>query len=194
MLRKYFTRDSIQQHDRGCRTRLTRVSKSASYHRNYRRSKLSQRIHSIEFLEGIATMHPEHTSIGELAYLLWQARGCPQGTAHEDWLEAERQLREAQAAARTEARTEGTAAALESAAEPEARIIEETLVVESRRVDDSLRDTFPASDPPASQMPDEPPANADEKWKAAATRKRRPRTRAQQSKSDPSKPNDDARR
>lgn len=119
-------------------------------------------------------MHPEHRSIGELAYLLWQARGCPQGTAHEDWLEAERQVREAQAGARTRA---------SDAAQ------------ESRLVDDSLRDTFPASDPPASHGPDEPPANADEKWKAAgAARKRRPRTRAQQSKADQSKPNNDALR
>jgi len=40
-------------------------------------------------------MHPEHRSIGELAYLLWQARGCPPGTAEKDWLEAEKQLSEA---------------------------------------------------------------------------------------------------
>lgn len=38
-------------------------------------------------------MHPEHRSIGELAYRLWQARGCPDGTAEKDWLEAEKQLR-----------------------------------------------------------------------------------------------------
>jgi|HubBroStandDraft_5_1064220.scaffolds.fasta_scaffold866086_1 LmbE family N-acetylglucosaminyl deacetylase len=37
-------------------------------------------------------MHPDHRSIGELAYRLWQARGCPDGTAELDWLEAERQL------------------------------------------------------------------------------------------------------
>lgn len=38
-------------------------------------------------------MHPEHRSIGELAYRLWQARGCPEGTAEQDWLDAEKQLR-----------------------------------------------------------------------------------------------------
>ena len=38
-------------------------------------------------------MHPEHRSIGELAYHLWQARGCPEGSAEQDWLDAERQLR-----------------------------------------------------------------------------------------------------
>ncbi|HEX3914060.1 MAG TPA: DUF2934 domain-containing protein [Steroidobacteraceae bacterium] len=132
-------------------------------------------------------MHPEHRSIGELAYLLWQARGCPQGTAREDWLEAERQLREARAAERAP----GSHAATE-------RVVEESLVI-----DDPLRGTFPASDPPASHGPDKPPANAEEKWKAAAAaRKRRPRTRTQQaksdaksdSKSDQSKPSNDALR
>jgi hypothetical protein len=43
-------------------------------------------------------MHPEHTSIGELAYRLWQARGCPEGSAERDWLDAEKQLQSAQRA------------------------------------------------------------------------------------------------
>jgi Protein of unknown function (DUF2934) len=30
--------------------------------------------------------------IQRLAYELWQQRGCPEGSATEDWLEAERQL------------------------------------------------------------------------------------------------------
>jgi hypothetical protein len=37
-------------------------------------------------------MHPDNRTVGELAYRLWQARGCPDGTAEQDWLEAERQL------------------------------------------------------------------------------------------------------
>ncbi len=36
----------------------------------------------------------------------------------------------------------------------------------SRQVDEALEDTFPASDPPASRLPDEPPANAEAKWDA----------------------------
>jgi hypothetical protein len=41
----------------------------------------------------------------------------------------------------------------------------------SDAIDRSLEQTFPASDPPASHRADEPPANADAKWKAAgATR------------------------
>ena len=85
-------------------------------------------------------MQSENRSIGELAYQLWQARGCPEGTAEQDWLDAERQLRAKQAPA--------TAAT-------------------SKAIDDSLKETFPASDPPATQRPDTPPSNADAKWKAA---------------------------
>ena len=34
-------------------------------------------------------------------------------------------------------------------------------------VDDSIEGTFPASDPPASRLPDEPPSNAEDKWAAS---------------------------
>ena len=37
----------------------------------------------------------------------------------------------------------------------------------SARVDESVSESFPASDPPASRLPDEPPANAAAKWAAA---------------------------
>lgn len=91
-------------------------------------------------------MHPEHRSIGELAYRLWQARGCPHGTAEQDWFQAEKQL---QASLKARPRS-------------------------SEAVDDALKGTFPASDPPASHLPDVPPANAALKWKAAeASRPRR---------------------
>jgi hypothetical protein len=43
-------------------------------------------------------MQPEQKSIGELAYQLWLSRGCPEGTAEQDWLDAERQLRASQRA------------------------------------------------------------------------------------------------
>jgi hypothetical protein len=85
-------------------------------------------------------MYPENRTVGELAYQLWQARGCPVGTAEQDWLDAERQLRTAPPT-------------------PQAAT--------SKAVDDSLKDTFPASDPPSTHTPDKPPANADAKWKAA---------------------------
>ena len=38
----------------------------------------------------------------------------------------------------------------------------------SAKVDESVDETFPASDPPASHGPDRPPVNADDKWKTAA--------------------------
>jgi hypothetical protein len=84
-------------------------------------------------------MSREHR-IRELAFQLWVARGCPEGRADQDWLEAESQL---------------------SAGEP-------TQAASTKGVDDALKDTYPASDPPASHLPDEPPANAEAKWEAAA--------------------------
>jgi hypothetical protein len=32
--------------------------------------------------------------IARLAYALWEERGCPEGSAERDWLEAEQKLRE----------------------------------------------------------------------------------------------------
>jgi Protein of unknown function (DUF2934) len=121
-------------------------------------------------------MHPEHRSIGELAYRLWQARGCPEGSAERDWLDAEKQLRSAQRT--TDARGAEARAIDARATEPTA----------SDAIDRSLQATFPASDPPASQRADEPPANADAKWKAAASRKGPAVARPRQSKSTPNKP------
>ncbi|MHB8477701.1 MAG: DUF2934 domain-containing protein [Steroidobacteraceae bacterium] len=37
-------------------------------------------------------MQSDFLTIRELAYQIWQQRGCPDGTAEEDWLEAERRL------------------------------------------------------------------------------------------------------
>jgi hypothetical protein len=34
-------------------------------------------------------------------------------------------------------------------------------------IDESVVGSFPASDPPSSHLPDEPPSNADDKWQAA---------------------------
>ena len=36
---------------------------------------------------------PEHQRIAELAYGLWQKRGCPIGSPDEDWFRAENELR-----------------------------------------------------------------------------------------------------
>ena len=81
-------------------------------------------------------------SIEQLAYRLWSARGRPHGSEEEDWLEAERQLAAAEEG-------DGHGGGREGA------------------VDRSLKETFPASDPAASHLPDLPPSNAEDKWKAA---------------------------
>ena len=36
---------------------------------------------------------PEHQRIAQLAYGLWQKRGCPIGSPDEDWFRAENELR-----------------------------------------------------------------------------------------------------
>jgi hypothetical protein len=41
-------------------------------------------------------MVSKFSSIQELAYHLWIARGCPEGSADADWHEAERQLKQHQ--------------------------------------------------------------------------------------------------
>lgn len=38
---------------------------------------------------------------------------------------------------------------------------------QSDAIDESVDQSFPASDPPASHLPDEPPVNAEAKWRAA---------------------------
>jgi hypothetical protein len=37
-------------------------------------------------------MQNDYRAIRDLAYQLWQARGCPEGSAEQDWIEAERQI------------------------------------------------------------------------------------------------------
>jgi hypothetical protein len=41
-----------------------------------------------------AAAEPSREAIAELAYLYWQARGGQDGSANEDWLRAERELRQ----------------------------------------------------------------------------------------------------
>jgi hypothetical protein len=89
-------------------------------------------------------------SIAELAYQLWSARGRPHGSEEEDWLEAERQLA---AAAEPDQPETGRDGAPDGAG--------------NGAVDTSLQETFPASDPAASHLPDLPPSNAADKWRAS---------------------------
>jgi hypothetical protein len=76
----------------------------------------------------------------ELAYRLWEERGRPEGRADEDWFEAERRLRTDQ---------------------------HET---DSAAVDEAMRESFPASDPPSPHLPDKPPANVKKRRQSIARR------------------------
>ena len=35
---------------------------------------------------------PDQDQIAALAYALWEARGCPEGSPEDDWFQAEQQL------------------------------------------------------------------------------------------------------
>src|ERR1700743_606211 len=111
-------------------------------------------------------MHSDNRSIGELAYHLWRARGCPEGTSEQDWLEAARQLAAIAPHNQSGApRQPSPAGQSKPAPEPSttvqsgATLLATPLKGQSTEgVDGSLKDTFPASDPPAIGGPDVPPS------------------------------------
>lgn len=80
------------------------------------------------------------TEIETLAYALWESRGRPVGSSDEDWLAAEKML-------------QGRGRAPTTAAS---------------KIDEASQESFPASDAPASHLPDNPPSNAGAKWAASA--------------------------
>ena len=113
-------------------------------------------------------MKHDQKFIRDLAYRLWEARGRPAGSAHDDWLEAERQVAERQIADSSKSSPVKPSPATASApgASPSG-----AASPSGSELDEALKDTFPASDPPAGGLPDNPPSNAEEKWQAAATSK-----------------------
>lgn len=90
----------------------------------------------------------EQKSIQELAYELWVARGRPEGSSAEDWQEAERQL------------------TLKS---HKLTVQTHEVQVHEVDIDEGLMESFPASDPPASHIPDGPPDNAAAMWEESST-------------------------
>jgi hypothetical protein len=84
--------------------------------------------------------------IRQLAYQIWEAGGRRPDSQQEDWLCAEQQLRDLYQG--------------KNAARPAA-------------VDESVKESFPASDAPATHAPDIRPVNADAKWAAAKKAKGR---------------------
>ncbi len=91
-------------------------------------------------------------AVRALAYQLWVDRGCAGGSPEEDWFRAEEILSEEHRAVLMDS-------PMQASAEPTR--------VSTERVDKAVEESFPASDPPAVHLKDDPPVNAGEKWKAA---------------------------
>jgi len=50
---------------------------------------------AIEFEESVATIRPDESEIAAVAYQLWLGRGCPEGSAEQDWFQAQGMLENA---------------------------------------------------------------------------------------------------
>jgi hypothetical protein len=87
-------------------------------------------------------------SIAELAYRLWNARGRPDGSAEEDWLEAERRLAMPAEADRAGAAIDG---------------VGRDVAVRNGATDPSLEDTLSASISAAGHKADSS-SNANDNW------------------------------
>jgi hypothetical protein len=58
----------------------------------HERSREAQEHNLQAFLNQPHVTPPTDEDIAKLAYELWQARGCPEGSAEEDWFQAAKQL------------------------------------------------------------------------------------------------------
>ena len=48
--------------------------------------------HEVESAGSQSDWLPNHDQVAERAFRLWHARGCPEGSAEQDWLQAETEL------------------------------------------------------------------------------------------------------
>ena len=64
---------------------------------------------------------PTHEEIAALAYSLWEARGCREGSPEEDWLNAERALNEQQGVSTQEVGSTAAEQKQDSATDPAPR-------------------------------------------------------------------------
>ena len=106
--------------------------------------------------------NPSPDAVRALAYQLWVERGCSGGSPEEDWFRAEEILGD-----------DHRAIVQESALEQVTGRNERRMAHE--KLDHAVDESFPASDPPAAHVNDEPPVNAGDKWDAANKASRRGR-------------------
>jgi len=104
--------------------------------------------------------NPSADAVRQLAYQLWLDRGCQGGSPEEDWFRAEEILSDDHRELLQESSAEQSTPAA-TADGGERRQAGEN------KVDQAVEESFPASDPPAVHVKDEPPVNAQQKWKAA---------------------------
>ena len=92
-------------------------------------------------------------AVRALAYQLWIERGCTGGSPEEDWFRAEEILGDDHRAIVQESAMENVTSHSERRKAHE-------------KIDQAVDESFPASDPPAVHVADEPPVNASDKWDA----------------------------
>ena len=97
--------------------------------------------------------NPSPEAVRALAYQLWVERGCVGGSAEEDWFRAEEILGDDHRAILQESALDQVTSGSERRKAHE-------------KLDKAVEESFPASDPPAVHLGDEPPVNASDKWEA----------------------------
>ena len=99
-------------------------------------------------------MDPSEETIRRLAHELWEAGGRRNDSHESDWLRAEAMIRQAQ---------QSQSAAQQGQGPQQSH----TGTRAATRIDESVRESFPASDSPSTHTPDVRPVNADAKWATA---------------------------